>query len=228
MKTVGLIGGTGWVSSVEYYRYINEGVNKRLGGLEFARCILYSMNYGDIARLQKEGGDGLYPYIENIAQQLISSGAEGLVLCANTLHKFYNQLSDDVNVPVIHIARATAKAIHQRNFSKVGLLGTIQTMEGDFYTEVLKEEGIETLVPEKEDRLYIDDIIVKELFKMEFNESTRKQFLHIMQKLQQKGAEGIILGCTEIPLLIQQQHTEIPLFDTLKIHADVIVDFAIN
>lgn len=228
MKTIGLIGGTGWVSTVEYYQFINEGINKKLGGLEFARCILYSLNFGDIVRLQESGKDNVYGVLEDAAFKLVTAGADGLVLCANTMHQFYNKLTEKVDVPIIHIAKATALEIKKKNFSKIGLLGTLQTMEGDFYSSVLKEEGIETVVPEKVDRNYINDIIFKELFQMEFKTETRNKFLEIMNELKQKGAEGIVLGCTEIPLLIKQEHTELYLFDTLKIHANAVVDFALS
>lgn len=228
MKTIGLIGGTGWVSSVEYYRLINEGVNKKLGGQEFAKCILYSINYGDVVRMQQTDVNQVLPMIQGIAQKLVVSGVHGLVLCANTLHKYYQQLADSVSVPVIHIAEATAKEIGKAGFSKIGLLGTQITMEGSFYSDVLKTHGIETLVPEKDDRMFINEKITSELFKSVFKEETRQRFLRIMQQLTNMGAQGIVLGCTEIPLLIKQEHTVLPLFDTLKIHAEAIVDFMLD
>lgn len=228
MKTIGLIGGTGWVSSVEYYRLINEGVNKRLGGLDFAKCILYSLNYGDIARLQQKDKSLVLPMLEDVAKKLVECGAEAIALCANTLHMYYNQLAEKLDVPIIHIAEATAKEINRNNFSKVGLLGTQLTMEGDFYSDVLKKNGIETLVPEKEDRVYINEKITSELFHLQFKDQTRKSFLEIMDVLYSKGAEGIILGCTEIPLLIKAEHTNLPLFDTLEIHASAIVNFMLD
>lgn len=228
MKTIGLIGGTGWVSSVEYYRLINEGVNKRLGGLDFAKCILYSLNYGDIARIQQKDKSLILPMLEDVAEKLVECGVEGLALCANTLHMYYDHLSEKLAVPIIHIAEATAKEIKQNNFSRVGLLGTQLTMEGNFYTDVLKKNGIERFVPEKEDRIYINEKITTELFQLQFKEETRKRFLEIMNDLSSKGAEGIILGCTEIPLLIKAEHTNLPLFDTLEIHANAIVDFIVG
>lgn len=228
MKTIGLIGGTGWVSSVEYYRLINEGVNKRLGGLDFAKCILYSLNYGEVDRIQQKDKSLILPMLEDVAEKLVESGAEGLALCANTLHMHYNHLSEKLAVPIIHIAEATAKEIKRKNFFRIGLLGTQLTMEGDFYTDVLKKNGIETLVPEKEDRVYINEKITTELFHLQFKEETRKRFLEIMNDLSSKGAEGIILGCTEIPLLINTEHTKLPLFDTLEIHANAIVDFMVG
>lgn len=228
MKTIGLIGGTGWVSSVEYYRLINEGVNKKLGGLDFAKCILYSLNYGEVARLQQKNKDLILPMLEDVAEKLVQSGADGLALCANTLHMYYNQLAEKLPIPIVHIAEATAKEIKKNTFSKVGLLGTQLTMEGDFYTGVLRKNGIETLVPEKEDRVYINEKITTELFHLQFKEETRKRFLEIMTNLNLKGADAIILGCTEIPLLIKPEHTNLPLFDTLEIHANAIVDFMLG
>lgn len=228
MKTIGLIGGTGWVSSVEYYHLINEGVNNRLGGMDFAKCILYSLNYGDIHRLQQKDRSLILPMIEDVAKKLVKSGSDGLALCANTLHMYYNHLSEKLDVPIIHIAEATAKEIKKKNFSKVGLLGTRQTMEGKFYSGVLKKNGIETLTPEKEDRIFINEKITTELFLLQFKDETRNGFLKIMNELTENGAEGIILGCTEIPLLIKSEHTHLPLFDTLEIHANAIVDFMLS
>jgi aspartate racemase len=228
MKTIGLIGGTGWVSSAEYYRLINEGVNKKLGGLDFAKCILFSLNYGEVARIQQKDNSRILPMLEDVAKKLVECGAEGLALCANTLHMHYNKLSEKIDVPIVHIAEATVKEIKKNHFSKVGLLGTRLTMEGDFYSDVLKKNGIEMLVPEKEDREYINEKITSELFHLQFKDETRRRFLKIMNTLSSKGAQGIILGCTEIPLLIKPKHTQLPLFDTLEIHAGAIVDFMLT
>ena len=229
MKTIGLIGGTGWVSSVEYYRLINEGINKKLGGKEYARCILYSLNYGDILRLlNANDDDGIDDLFETAAKSLIAGGADCLALCANTAHKYYPKLAAKIDVPIIHIADATAGVILQNNFNKIGLLGTRITMEGTFYQDVLKSRGIETLVPEKQERDYINETIFGELFSEIFKEETRQKFIDIMEELVIRGAQGIVLGCTEIPLLVKKEHTDIPLFDTLEIHAQSIVDFALD
>ena len=229
MKTIGLIGGTGWVSTVDYYKLINEGINKRLGGLDFSRCLLYSFNYGDLDRLNKQNDDeAIYTSILDAAEKLVHSGADFLVLCANTLHKYADRLVLELDVPIVHIGEATANEIIKRGFSTIGLLGTKITMESNFYISRLKEKGIETIVPEKKDREYINSIIFTELFQLKFNENTRRNFLNIISKLYTRGAEGIILGCTEIPLLIQQKHTDIPVFNTLDIHANAIVDFALS
>jgi aspartate racemase len=229
MKTIGLVGGTGWVSTVEYYKLINEVTNERLGGLDFARCILYSLNYGDIDTCNKQGDkDGVLSLVIDAAKSLEKAGAIGLALCANTLHFAVDELSKTVQLPVVHIADATGNKILSRSMQKVGLLGTKLTMESDFYKSRLMVKGIECLVPELAERDYINDIITTELFKSIFKQETRNQFLEIIQKLVAEGAEGIILGCTEIPLLVKQKDTAVPLFDTLHIHAEAIVDFMLE
>ncbi len=229
MKTIGLIGGTGWVSTVEYYKQINEGINKALGGMEFANCVLYSLNYGDIDRLNKTTDlEGVYQLISHSAHKLMATDVDAIVLCANTLHMFADRLQKEINVPIIHIAEATAMAIKTHGMHTVGLLGTLQTMEKDFYKSRLTKHGIKTLVPEKEDQLFINRTIVKELFKSQFLESSRNRFLNIIEKLRSQGAQGVILGCTEIPLLIKQDDCDLQLFDTLNIHSEAIVSFAIE
>ncbi|MCB2208463.1 MAG: aspartate/glutamate racemase family protein [Bacteroidetes bacterium] len=229
MKTIGMIGGTGWVSTVEYYRLINVITNERRGGLDFARCILYSLNYGDIDTLNKQGNrDGVLSMVINAAKSLEKAGVDGLALCANTLHFAVDALEKTIDLPIVHIAEATGHVILSRGMRKVGLLGTKQTMESDFYKSKLQEKGIECLVPELNDRNFINEIITTELFKSIFKDETRNRFLEIIQKLVNAGAEGIILGCTEIPLLVKQKDTEIPLFDTLHIHAEAIVDFILE
>jgi len=229
MKTIGLIGGTGWASSAEYYRLINQKINKQLGGQEFAECILYSMNFGEFQRLKTEAGEtAALAYLSKISLNLINSGAGALVLCANTMHIYAEKLQQQINVPLIHIATATALEIKKQGISKVGLLGTKITMESNFYKDKLKEHGITTIVPEPEDRDYIHSVIFKELFHLKLKPKTRDRFLDIIDKLKNNGAGGIILGCTEIPLLIKQKHTDIPLFDTLNIHCDAIVDFVLS
>ncbi|MCX6233892.1 MAG: aspartate/glutamate racemase family protein [Bacteroidetes bacterium] len=229
MKTLGLIGGTGYISTVEYYRLINEGVNKKLGGLEFARCVLYSLNYGDISALNRQNDiPKIYELVLDAVNKLILAGAQGLILCANTLHRFADDIETQINVPLIHIATATAAHIRQQQLTKIGLLGTRQTMELDFYTSRLKEHGINTIIPERDDRDFIQDAIENELLKGIFLDKTKARFIRIMNILKDQGAQGIILGCTEIPLIISQKDTDLPVFDTLKIHAQAAVDFAIE
>lgn len=228
MKTVGLIGGTTWVSTQEYYRLINEITNSRLGGLNASKCILHSFNFEEIATLQRNNETGaLYKKIENASIGLINSGALCIALCANTMHLYAEQLSQNISVPIIHIAEATAKAIIDKGISEVGLLGTRYTMEMDFYTSILTKHNIKVYIPKKDERDFIHDCIFNELAKDIFKEDSRSRFLEIIDQLNKKGAEGVILGCTEIPLLIQQKHIDLPLFDTLEIHANAIVDFAL-
>ncbi|UCE67725.1 MAG: aspartate/glutamate racemase family protein [Candidatus Zixiibacteriota bacterium] len=229
MKTLGLVGGTGWVSSVDYYRLINQGVNEVLGGHEFARCVLYSINFGDIAVLnERNDTEGIYALIKDATKKVIKGGAEGVVLCANTLHKFADRLREEIEAPVIHIAEATAGEINRRKFSTVGLLGTKYTMEEDFYTSKLESANIRTIVPETEDRQFINAVIYNELLKEIFKEESKNRFLEIMKKLQGRGAEGIVLGCTEIPLIIKDDDFDLPLFNTTAIHARAAVDFALG
>jgi len=229
MKTLGLVGGTGWVSTVDYYRLINQGINAALGGHEFARCILYSLNFGDIVACnERNDTEGIYTLIKAATEKVIQGGAEGIVICANTLHKFADRLQKEINVPLIHIAEATAREINQHNLSVVGLLGTQYTMEEDFYTSKLAAANIRTLVPEKADREFINTTIYNELLKEVFKEESKKRFLEIMKKLQVQGAAGIIMGCTEIPLLIQPDDFNLPLFNTTAIHARAAVNFALG
>ncbi len=229
MKTIGLVGGTGWASSIEYYRLINEKVNQKLGGLNYASCILYSFNYADVDALQKQNDDeGLYSLVADAARKLILSGADGIALCANTLHMFADRLQMEINVPIIHIAEATARQIRKRAFQKVALLGTKATMEMDFYKDKLGNQGIETLIPKEADRNFIQKTILEELFNNDFRKKSRDRFLSIITELQHDGAQAAILGCTEIPLLVKQNDTTVPLLDTLQIHAQAIVDFMIE
>jgi len=229
MKTIGLVGGTGWISTAEYYRIINEEINRRLGGFEFAKCILYSLNYGDVDRCNKrEDMEGIYALLLDASKKLVSGGAECIVLCANTMHMFADRLEREIAIPLVHIGLATAKVVKGRGLSTVGLLGTKLTMEKDFYKTKLKSEGVHPIVPELDDREFIQHTIDYELLMSIINNESRKRFLGIIEKLRTKGAEGIVLGCTEIPMLIQQEHTNLPVFSTTAIHALAAVDFALN
>lgn len=229
MKTIGLVGGTGWVSTAEYYKIINEESNRRLGGLEFARCILFSLNYGDIDYYNRENNsDGVFDLILDASLKLTDAGADCIVLCANTLHQFVEKLETKIELPVIHIASATANEIQKNNLKRIGLLGTKQTMEMDFYKSKLKEEHIDVIVPEPEEREFIQHTISNELLKGIFSQESRSRFVAICKELNKKGAEGIVLGCTEIPLIIKQEDIDIPLFNTLLIHSLSAVDFALG
>jgi len=229
MKTIGLIGGTSWVSTREYYRLINQGINKKLGGLNSAQCLIYSFNYAEIDRLNKQDDHaGIFRLVLDAAEKLKVASVDCLVLCANTLHQYVDDLQKKISLPVIHIADATAKAIKKTGLSTIGLLGTRFTMEMDFYTKRLKAAGIESLVPGKTERVFIHDAIMNELLKENFKKETKDRFLSIINDLEAKGAGGIVLGCTEIPLLIKQEDVKLPLFNTLKIHAAAAVDYALG
>lgn len=220
MKTLGLVGGTGWVSTVDYYRLINQGISAALGGYEFARCILYSLNFGDIVRCnERNDTEGIYALLKDATDRVIQAGAEGIVLCANTLHKYADRLQQAIRVPIVHIAEATAREINANNLTTVGLLGTQYTMEEDFYTSKLAAAKIRTIVPEKADREFINTTIYHELLKEIFKQESKVRLLDIMDKLKQQGAQGIILGCTEIPLIIKDDDFHLPMFNTTAIHA---------
>jgi aspartate racemase len=229
MKLLGLIGGTSWVSTVDYYSHINRGINEKLGGLNFAQCIIHSFNYADIVKNnESENWDGTLMMVTKAALNLKQSGAEAIVLCANTTHMIADELEKNIDLPVIHIATATATAIRKKNISKIGLLGTRFTMERDFFKNKLKEQGIVTLLPDDDERKFIHDTIGNELGKGIIKPETKDYYLEVMKKLINRGAEGIILGCTEIPLLIKTEDIDIPLFDTALIHANAAVEFALS
>lgn len=228
MKTIGMIGGTGWISTIEYYRILNSETNKRLGGLKAARILLNSFNYADIDRLNNEGdSEGVCSMVKAAAVILQAAGAECVMLCANTLHQYFDEVQSVIDIPILHIAEATAKAIQQKGLSKIALLGTRYTMELDFYKTRLRAAGIEPLVPQKEEIEFIHSSINNELLLGIFKDETKKEFLNIINRLVLNGAEGVVLGCTEIPLLISQNDMDIPVFNTLEIHARAAVDFAL-
>ncbi len=229
MKTIGLIGGTGWVSTQEYYKIINEEVNRKLGGLQFPKIILYSVNYGEIyACNQRNDRKGVYQIIKTAAQTLQKSGVDFLALCANTLHFTYEELTSEIDLPFVHIADATGAKIKEKTIKKVGLLGTQETMELDFYKTRLAKMGIDVITPEKQERDFIHKSIMEELLKEQFFPETQSRFISVMNNLKSKGAEGMILGCTEIPLLIKQRDFDLPIFSTLKIHANAIANFTLE
>lgn len=229
MKTIGLIGGTGWVSTLEYYRLLNQEVNSRLGGLNAAKCLIYSFNYAEIAALNQENNHaGVLKMVVDAAQKLELSGVDGIALCANTLHYYADDLQSQITKPIIHIASATADVINKEGYSIIGLLGTKMTMEENFYKNRLKDSGITTITPNDRERAFINRSIFSELLKEVFLDSTKQQFLGIISNLKQQGAEGIVLGCTEIPLLIKQKDVDISVFNTLEIHVKALADFMIG
>ena len=230
MKTIGLVGGLSWESSKEYYRIINETVNERLGGLHSAKCMLYSLDFAEIRKIQQtKGWDEVTKILIDAAQRLEAAGADIVLICANTMHKFVPEIQRRIHVPILHIADATAEKILEKGLKKVGLLGTKMTMEEDFYKGRIGERfGIDVLVPDKDERDFIERVIFDELCVGKMNPSSKKRFKEIIGKLVENGAEGIILGCTEIPLLIKQEDVNVPIFDTAEIHAKAAVEFALK
>lgn len=229
MKILGLVGGTSWVSTVDYYRLINEGINEKLGGLEFAECMIYSMNYGEIKRNNDaDDWDANLALISVAAINLERSGAKAIVLCANTMHLIADRLQAIIGIPIIHIATATAEAIAKQGLKKVALLGTRFTMERDFFRDKLDARGIKTIIPGDEDRGFIHYTIFEELGRGLFKPETKQRYIDIINKLAEQGAEGIILGCTEIPMLLNSNDVEIPMFDTTAIHSKAAVEFALS
>lgn len=226
MKKVGLVGGISWVSTIAYYKFINEGINSKLGGLHFAECMIYSLNFGNI---QEKSWDNSFELLLTACNSLKKGGADAIALCANTAHMFADKLEEAVKLPLIHIGTETAKAINKKGFKKAGLLGTKFTMEMDFYRNKLEEYGFEVLIPDKQEtRDYIQHTVKEELGIGFVNPETKINYISIAQELVDRGAECIILGCTEIPLLISQDDFTIPVFDTARIHSQSIVDYIIS
>jgi aspartate racemase len=229
VKTLGLVGGTGWPSTLEYYRAINEEVGRRLGGQDAARLLLYSLNFGDVLRRFDAGNErGVHDLVLDAARAVIGGGAEGILLCANTLHMFAGELEGELPRPIIHIAEATAREVHARGLTRVGLLGTRRTMDLDFYPTKMRERGIEVLVPGEAERVFVNKAILEELILDKFLPETKARLLSIMEGLRARGAQGVVLGCTEIPLLIKQADIDLPLFDTLALHVKAAADFALQ
>lgn len=229
MKKIGLVGGISWSSTIDYYRFINEAVNEKLGGIHFAECIIYSVDFNDFCRYNAaHDWNATASLLTNAASQLEKAGAEVLMLCANTAHIVAEQVSDAVGLPLVDIRTATANAILQKGISKAGLLGTEYTMELDFYKNKIQEHGIEVIVPaDRADRVYIEETLVQELGKGILREATKAGYIRIANQLIAEGAEAIVLGCTEIPLLLNQDDFDVPVFNTTLIHARAAVEAAI-
>lgn len=229
MKTIGLIGGMSWESTVTYYQQLNELVKERLGGLHSAKIAMYSVDFDEIESCQSSGDwDRSAEILTSAAQGLERAGADLILICTNTMHKVYPQIQAGVGVPLLHIADATADALEQAGVSRVALLGTRYTMCQDFYKSRLIDRGIEVLIPEAEDVELVDRVIFHELCLGQLKPSSKAEFLRIINELAQKGAQGVILGCTEIGLLIQQADTSLPVFDTTLIHAARAVELALG
>ena len=228
MKTIGLIGGMSWESSLEYYRIINEEVKNRLGGLHSATCMLYSVDFEAVERYQSEGDwDSAGKLLGDIALTLEHAGADFIVICTNTMHKVVESIEQRITIPILHIADATASDINQSKIQKVGLLGTKYTMEQDFYKSRVESNGIKVIVPNADERKEINRVIFEELVLGKVNHSSREYYGHVIRNLIDNGAEGIILGCTEIGLLVKPVDSQVPLFDTTVIHALAAVNKAL-
>ena len=229
MKTIGLLGGMSWESSAEYYRILNQTVKARLGGLHSARCLLYSVDFAEIEALQRSGNwEKLTQTMIEASQKLENAGADCLLICTNTMHRMAPEIEAAIEIPLLHIADAAGDAIAARRIKTVGLLGTRFTMEGDFYRKRLEEKfDLEVLIPNDAERDIVHRVIYNELVKGEIREASRQAYLVVVDGLQSRGAEGVILGCTEIPSLVRQADTQLPLFDTTRLHAEAAVDWAL-
>lgn len=230
MKKIGLVGGTSWTSTIDYYRFINEETNRRLGSLHFAECIIYSVNFEYFRRYNAaHDWDAAYALLSGAALKLKDAGAEVILLGANTAHIVAERVSDTVRLPLIDIRVATAKAVRDRQVRKVALLGTVFTMELDFYKSRLQQEGVEIIIPQTRAEIdFIEATLLHELGRGILLPETKAAYLAIIDRLISRGAEGIILGCTEIPLLITQDDVSVPVFNTTFIHAAAAVEFALS
>ena len=229
LKTIGLIGGMSWESSMTYYKVINETVKNRLGGLHSAKCIMYSVDFYDIEKCQADGNwEKSGEILGEAAYNLEKAGADFIVICTNTMHKVINQIKERISIPILHIAEMTAEKILEKKMKNIALLGTKYTMEQDFYKSKLIEKGINVIIPDKNDIEIINNVIYDELCLGIINPESKTKYLEIVKTLKQKGAEGIILGCTEIGLLIKSEDTDVPLFDTALIHAEQAAIYSIK
>jgi len=229
MKIIGLLGGMSWESTVGYHRAINEGIKKALGDLHSARLVLYSVDFDPIEKLQHDGDwEGTAKILSQAALSVQSAGADFLVICTNTMHKIAPQIEEVLAIPLLHIADATAEVLVQNGIRKVGLLGTAFTMEQDFYKgRLIQQYGLNVLVPDDEDRKIVHRVIYQELCLGKLKSDSKAEYLRIIDSLARQGAEAVILGCTEIGMLVSQQDTDVKLFDTTAIHADKAVEYAL-
>lgn len=228
MKTIGLIGGMSWESTAEYYRIINEAVKERLGGFHSAKIVMYSVDFKEIRELQLEARwDEATNLMIDAARRVERGGADFVLICTNTMHKMADEVEASIGIPLLHIADVTAERIISSGLKKVGLFGSAFTMEQDFYKgRLIDKYGLEVVIPSQIERQVVDNIIFNELCLGEINDSSREQIKTIMGNLVDDGAQGIILGCTELPSLIKQKDCSVPLFDTTAIHAKAAVDYA--
>lgn len=229
VKLIGLLGGMGWTSTIEYYRLINEGINPQRGGLHAGRIALYSLDMGEVHALnERNDREGAVALTMEGVRALEAAGAEALVICTNTMHQYAQQIQAQTQLPLIHIVDETAHAVEKQSLKAVALLGTRFTMELDFFKNTLEEYGIDTLIPDAPDREFIHRTIFDELQKNQFLPETKARYLKIIASLHRRGAQGVILGCTELPLLIDASDLKLPMFNTAKIHAEAAVKFALS
>lgn len=230
MKTIGLIGGLSWESSAVYYRIINELVRDKLGGTHSAKNIMYSVDFSEFEQLQHQGDwDKLTELMVDAGMRLKNGGAEFIVICTNTMHKAADAVESKVGIPLLHIADAAATEVKKMGLRKIALLGTRFTMEQDFYKgRLLAKHGIEVIIPDQDERETIHSVIYNELVVGKVLDSSREDFVKIIERMRGLGAEGVVLGCTEIPLLISQKDSAIPVFDTTQIHASAAVEFSLK
>jgi aspartate racemase len=229
MKTIGLIGGMSWESTVPYYRLINEAIKERLGGLHSAKIVLYSVDFHEIELLQRTGDwETAGQQLADAARRLESAGADFLLICANTMHKVAGAVEKAVNIPLLHVVDGTARKIRAAGFQNVGLLGTRFTMEQAFYTDRLQQHGLHVITPNQDDRDFVHRSIYEELCVGKFLDASRAEYRRVIDGLARQGAEAVILGCTEIALLVKPEDSPLPLFDTTSIHAHAAVDYALG
>lgn len=229
MKVIGLIGGMSWESTVYYYQLINEGIKNEMGGLHSAKCILYSVDFAEIENYQTANQwDRAGEVLGEAARSLEKMGADFIIICTNTMHKVVPKIQEYIKIPILHIADATAFSIKGAGLKRVGLLGTKYTMEQDFYKSRISDQGIEVLIPDLDDREIINEIIFKELCLGMIRDESKQKYQSAIERLVKMGAEGIILGCTEIGLLIKQVDVNVPVFDTTFIHAQEAVKKALE
>lgn len=230
MKTIGMLGGMSWESTASYYKALNEGVKSQLGGLHSAKICLYSVDFDEIEKLQHQGNWSETALIlAEAAKSVERGGADFLMICTNTMHKVVPEIESQISIPILHIADATAKILVRDGVTKVGLLGTRFTMEQDFYKGRITEKfGIEVIVPDTDEQTVVHDIIYKELCLGQINSDSRERYLEIIANLHAQGAQAVILGCTEIALLVKQSDTTVPLYDTTQIHAAHGVEWALG
>ena len=231
MKTIGLIGGMSWESTANYYKQTNEGIKREMGGLHSAKICMYSVDFDEIEKLQHQGEwDRTAEILADAARSVEAGGADFFLICTNTMHKVAEQVQAAVSIPLLHIADATAETLITQGIKRVGLLGTRFTMEQDFYKKRITDRfGIDVLVPDQKDRDVVHEVIYKELCLGEIKDTSREAYLEIIQNLHADGAEAVILGCTEIAMLVKQEDTRVPLFDTTCIHAEkAVVNALVN